>query len=88
MTRRDAWQWIRRNWFEVVVVVAVPILVWGAKRYDATKVDRSEFVRYQLEQAAQYRLDEAHHESDDRQLRYLVCRQDFTRRECLDPNRP
>lgn len=88
MTRQDIKRWAMRNWWEIIVVIALPVLVWGARKYDAGKVDVRAYEADQFRDRVRYVTDSLHHARDDQAIRYLVCRQDFTRRECLPPERP
>lgn len=83
MTRRDVAHWVQRNWWEILVVILVPVVVWGAKRYDASKLDVQAFVVHQLELRQRFVADSLHHKQDDDRTRYLICRIDKrTPREC------
>lgn len=81
----DEWKW----WLALVVF---PLVVWGAKRYDATKLDERVFADYVNREMAAQSLrevrDSARQERITQQLRYLVCREDFSRQQCLRPDRP
>jgi hypothetical protein len=80
----DEWKW----WLALVVF---PLLLWGAKRYDASKLDERVFTTYVNQQLASEALrdvrDSARQERITSQLRYLICREDFSRQQCLRPDR-
>lgn len=80
----DSWKW----WLAVVVL---PLSIWAAKSYDAAKLDAQVFVRYvdrqESERLQREIRDSVRQEQIGKQLRYLSCRQDFSRGECLRANR-
>lgn len=80
----DEWKW----WLALVVF---PLAILAAKKYDASKLDERTFAVYVQQQAAaveQSRIrDSARMERINQQLRYLICREDFDRRQCLRPDR-
>lgn len=80
----DRWQW-------VIGVLLLPLVLWAAKRYDASKLDERVFADYVNQQLANDALrdvrDSARQERITQQLRYLVCREDFSRQQCLRPDR-
>jgi hypothetical protein len=81
----NEWKW----WLALVVF---PLVVWGARSFDDSKVSTRRFERYTDSLAAvtllKERTDSLHHIVDDRKLDYLACRQDFSRKQCLRPDRP
>ena len=90
MTKEKAKEiWDEFKWWLAIIVF--PLAVWGMKSYDAQKLDARVFVRYVDQQEAQRALrdvrDSARMERVTRELRYLTCRQDFSRQQCLRPDR-
>jgi hypothetical protein len=81
--------WDEYKWW--IAAVVLPFTLWAAKSYDAAKLDAQVFVRYVDQQEAQRALrelrDSARQERVAAELRYLICRQDFSRQQCLRPNR-
>lgn len=74
-----------------VLGVLLTFGVWAFKKYDASKLDERTFADYVTAQQAKVALreqrDSARQEQINRQLRYLICREDFSRQQCLRPDR-
>ena len=80
----DEWKW----WIAVIVL---PLTILAAKTYDAKKLDERVFADYVNAQMARDAMrdvrDSSRQEQIGRQLRYLICREDFSRQQCLRPDR-
>lgn len=63
--------------------ILLPIAAWGAGRYDASKLDVSAFVIYTKTQDSIAGVQQLRDSAVSSDLAYLICRQDFTRKECL-----
>jgi hypothetical protein len=94
MTRSEAQERARELWDSArpwMLAVLLPLTLWAAKRYDASKLDERVFADYVNQQLAQDALrevrDSARQERIAQQLRYLICREDFSRQQCLRPER-
>ena len=90
MTTRELKDLASKWWWRVAAAL-LPFMLWGAKKYDASKLDERTFAVYVQQQAAAEQLrivrDSARQEKISQQLRYLICREDFSRQQCLRPDR-
>lgn len=76
--------WDRFKWWAAVVVI--PLAVWAAKSWDASKVDVEVFslyvVREQAADALRAQRDSARHERNERYFKFIICRQEHPPRQC------
>ena len=94
MTRQDAKEkaidlWDEWKWWLALVVF--PLVVWGARSFDESKLSTRRFDRYSDSVAAaaiQREIrDSARYDGLRKRLDYVICREDFTRKQCLRPDR-
>lgn len=81
--------WQEWKWW--VATVLIPFVTWAFLRYDASNLSTRRFERFtdslQAASAVKDVRDSARQERIGQQLRYLICREDFSRQQCLRPER-